>query len=402
MEKKESLFNKIISDLNIATSRISLPITVNRMFPDLGLRSTLFGPDAPFTDRLPDMELTVKKQPIILLRDQFRCHYFFGSDPERAHIYLVGPYVHKTLTIAEINHILVKNGISYPDMNYLRLYYHSLPVIRDENLMYTILHAHCVDVYGPDGFEIFYEEIIPGKHHVRPVSDKPAGYRFQRDFSERTYTIEKQMLACIREGNYKGAEAAIKKLERQGAESRAASTLRNDKNYGIVFNTLCRLAVSESGAPAWKVDELSRFYSVQIENISSMPELISLREESLREYCRLAREASEKPYSSIVQSAVDHIHSDFGQNITLEETAHDLNISAGYLSGLFRKETGRTFSGYLSDIRIDHARYLLENSSLPVLEIAMECGIPDPNYFSRLFKQKENMTPLQYRKMKQK
>ncbi len=396
-----TIFKQIISDLGITHTRIELPVKTNRDFPDLGLRSSLYGADTPFADTIPQLDPNQEKQPIMMLRDQFRCNYFLGFSPDRDQLWLIGPYVHKTLTLAEINHIFTRIGIGHPDLMYLQMYYHSLPTIRDENLLYTILHAHCVEQYGPNGFEITYGEILQGKQ-VSPVAGPGMKSDYQRDFSERTYANEKVTMECIEKGNYKGAEAAIKRLETHGAESRSANTLRNFKNYAIVFNTLCRVAARDGGAPAWEIDQLSRRCSLEIENMASAPELISLREEMLKEYCRIVREAAGETYSALIRKATDYIASDFADHITLESTAELLNVSAGYLSALFRKETGISFSEYVSDMRIRHAKYLLKDSGLPVAVIASECGIPDPNYFSRLFRQKENMTPLQYRRKNRK
>ncbi len=398
MSAQDSLLIKIISDLNIRITQLTLPVSVNRNFPDLGLRSTLFGEDAPFTDSFPEFDPNMKKQSIMMLKDQYRCNYFLGFNPDRTQIFLVGPYAHKVLTLAEMNHIFVKIGFEHPDFEYLREYYHSLPIIRDENLIYTILHAYCVKNYGPEGFELSYGEITPGKITAPLRNSSPEKTVFQRDFNERTYATEKLLLDCIAEGNHKGAESVLKRLEQQGVESRLTNTLRNFKNYAIVFNTLCRVAARDGGAPAWEIDRLSRSYSLQIENKDSAAELISLREEMLKNYCRIVREANSDTCSPMIQKAADIIHSDFAQHITLEKMAQELNVSAGYLSVLFSREMGCSFSEYLCRTRIKHAEYLLESSDLPVSVIAAECGIPDSNYFSRLFRQKENMTPLQYRR----
>ncbi len=51
---------------------------------------------------------------------------------------------------------------------------------------------------------------------------------------------------------------------------------------------------------------------------------------------------------------------------------------------------------------MDRARTLLRESEIPIAAVASECGFPDNNYFSRLFHQKEQMTPREYRLLNRK
>lgn len=76
-------------------------------------------------------------------------------------------------------------------------------------------------------------------------------------------------------------------------------------------------------------------------------------------------------------------------DLTLQSTADSLGLNKSYLATLFKKETGKTFTTYVNDKRIDHAIFLLNSSDLQVQEIASSCGIPDVTYFTRIFKKKK-------------
>ena len=74
-----------------------------------------------------------------------------------------------------------------------------------------------------------------------------------------------------------------------------------------------------------------------------------------------------------------------------------MNISPYYFSKLFKEEAGENFIEYLTKVRIAHAKELLRNPALSIKEICILSGYSDPNYFSRIFKKQEGVTPSEYR-----
>ena len=83
---------------------------------------------------------------------------------------------------------------------------------------------------------------------------------------------------------------------------------------------------------------------------------------------------------------------DAGQ-ISLESAAAEVPLSPGRLSRLFVEETGRGFSDFLTEIRIERAKELLVEPGASVKLVSAACGYPDPNYFARLFKKATGYTP---------
>ena len=75
-----------------------------------------------------------------------------------------------------------------------------------------------------------------------------------------------------------------------------------------------------------------------------------------------------------------------------------MHFSAAHLNVLFRKETGVTVKQYISDYRLNLSKKLLCNPHIKVSEIAERCGYSNANYFSKVFRASENMTPVEYRK----
>ncbi len=396
-----SLLVTLASDMRIQTARLRLPVETNGAFPDLGLRSSLLGEDTRFGEELPPMENDTEKLHVWMVRDIFRCHYFMGTNPTHDQVWLLGPYLTEDLSLTDITRRYERIGMKNADMHFLSRYYHMLPRIRDENLMYSIVHNHCVQTYGKDGFEIAYWEMTFA-HMPGLAVNSPVKTEYQRDALEYVYAQEKLMMDCIAQGNYHGALTSIHRLERKGMESRTTNTLRDMKNFSIVFNTLCRIAAREGGVHPFDIDRYSREISIRLENAASLKELFPIREAMLKEYCAMVRSARRQSYSPAIQQAVDIIEARFSRQLSLKDTAEELRLSPGYLSLRFRQETGKPFSEYLARVRIAHARRLLERTDLPIASVAAECGIPDNNYFARVFRRAEGMTPREYRTKRRK
>lgn len=99
---------------------------------------------------------------------------------------------------------------------------------------------------------------------------------------------------------------------------------------------------------------------------------------------------------------VDQVKQIIAENISLgnlqrEELANMVHISPGYLSRIFKKETGLSLSDYIIQKRISVAKQLLVKTNLPITTIAERIGLSYASYFTKLFKEKVNMTPQEYR-----
>ena len=74
-----------------------------------------------------------------------------------------------------------------------------------------------------------------------------------------------------------------------------------------------------------------------------------------------------------------------------------LGVSNSYFSTIFKKKTGKSFIGYLTDYRMDQASRLLIETNEKSYIIAKKVGYTDPNYFSYVFKRKFGVAPSKYR-----
>uniref|UniRef100_UPI0026011812 helix-turn-helix domain-containing protein n=1 Tax=Butyrivibrio sp. TaxID=28121 RepID=UPI0026011812 len=107
---------------------------------------------------------------------------------------------------------------------------------------------------------------------------------------------------------------------------------------------------------------------------------------------------SDSRYSSLINSARNYIYEHYNdEDISLNQVAASVNISPNHFSSVFKKETGETFIEFLTTVRMDKAKELLETTDMKASEVGYEVGYRDPHYFSYIFKKTQNITPKQYR-----
>ena len=85
-------------------------------------------------------------------------------------------------------------------------------------------------------------------------------------------------------------------------------------------------------------------------------------------------------------------------SLSAEEVCAHLHVSRSYFFSVFKKETGRSFVQFLTDMRLERALELLHDPDKKTYTIALAVGYEDPNYFSHVFKQRFGVTPAQYRR----
>ncbi|MGM9682370.1 MAG: AraC family transcriptional regulator [Eubacteriales bacterium] len=104
--------------------------------------------------------------------------------------------------------------------------------------------------------------------------------------------------------------------------------------------------------------------------------------------------------STHIQSVISYIQNNFRDDINLKSLAEKVYLTPNYLGELFIKETGKTCSNYIQDLRFTLAIQLLINTSLSIKEITSECGFHSTSYFIRKFREKYHVSPSRYRLMR--
>lgn len=107
----------------------------------------------------------------------------------------------------------------------------------------------------------------------------------------------------------------------------------------------------------------------------------------------------EKSYiPPLVLKAVNYLNASYGENHTLESLAKHFFVSKATIMYNFNKYLHCPPMDYLLTLRLSRAKEELMNTDKSIKEISESCGFSSPNYFSLIFKRKENISPGNYRK----
>ncbi len=140
-------------------------------------------------------------------------------------------------------------------------------------------------------------------------------------------------------------------------------------------------------------------YIKQILCCRSKEEFERICTEEIRHIAGTIRTNKKCNIGKIVEKADTIISKRFNQDLTLDDVSKELYISPQYLSRLYKNETGENFIERLTSVRIENAKKLMKESKYSIKEICHLSGYCDPNYFSKLFKKREGISPSVYQKM---
>ncbi|MGN1014696.1 MAG: response regulator [Butyricicoccus sp.] len=103
-------------------------------------------------------------------------------------------------------------------------------------------------------------------------------------------------------------------------------------------------------------------------------------------------------YSSAVSRTIRYLQENHRDNVSLQTAADQVHLNPAYLSHIFSKETGITFSEYLLSCRINTAKELLSRTGDKIRDVGAQSGFADYRNFCKTFKRVTGVTPQNYRK----
>lgn len=140
-------------------------------------------------------------------------------------------------------------------------------------------------------------------------------------------------------------------------------------------------------------------YVSQVHNAASKEELVqNMKHIMIKEISSYEKIQYNKD-SRYISLAKQYIYDHIDQNITLNDVADMLYINASYFSALFKRETGETFSNYITGVRMKQSKELLKNLKYSISEVSNMVGYQDAKYFSKVFQKYVGIKPSQFRKL---
>lgn len=309
-----------------------------------------------------------------------------------------GPVLFQPATTDDISSLINRYHIAVQFTTDIQEFYNRIPVYPSYDhwnntlgffftrLLGRAVSSHYVLDRHPEMFSVNYSDY-----------EIPTDAAVPLKLIEERYAVESEMLNAVSSGKYDEARQAHYRFRQYKIAPRIADPIRNSKNFLFTFNTLLRKAAQEGYVHPLHIDNLSRQFSIQIEACSTDAQLKELRADMLRKYCNLVETCSRRKYSKLVQTCMDYIDFNYTSELSLSSLAVLCAVSRSYLSAQFAREAGMTLTAYINRVRIAQAKILLNTTKLSIQEISDRCGFSDANYFTRLFKKLQGLSPKLYR-----
>ncbi|MCD8076569.1 MAG: AraC family transcriptional regulator [Lachnospiraceae bacterium] len=213
----------------------------------------------------------------------------------------------------------------------------------------------------------------------------------------RRYELVDRICYSVCIGNEFQTVRAVRAWVKLGVQGELPDELTEWKFDLIRQKALIIQSLRDIGVPELSLEDVSAEYTSRIYQAMDVRECRRILEEMAVRFCHMNSLKEIQRYSLLVQTVLQTVDRDLSQPLTLQDFAKKLNVNSSYLSNLFSKEVGVTLTEYVTAQRISYAADLLLTTQEPIKTVAKKAGIPDVQYFSRLFKKKTGQTPSQYR-----
>lgn len=219
-------------------------------------------------------------------------------------------------------------------------------------------------------------------------------------YKHPSYYLERKLLSAMKrctDNDVIEILDAINALERAKL---ADTPIRSTKNSLIASCTLFARAAIESNVNPEDAYSLSDVFIYEIESTKNIKALQTLEYDMALEFVKLIRKERTTQYPLPVSRAIQYIHENISEDISLSHVAEAANTTKEYLSGLFKKEVGYSVVEYIHLYKVEESKYFLELTNMPIGEISELFSFCNPGYYAKVFKKFEGRTPIQHRRFK--
>ena len=187
-------------------------------------------------------------------------------------------------------------------------------------------------------------------------------------------------------------------MEGEGVGVLSRDPVVNLKYHFVITTAMIARLCRQTGMELEQAFRMSDFYIQKLDDIHTEEEVHRLHDEMVMDYTEKMRKYSRSDTNSKhINVCKEYIYSHIKERITIEDLADELGVSSGYLSRLFKKETGVSVSAYIRRQKIDMAKNLLRFSDYSMIEIANRLSFSSQSHFIQQFREVVGMTPKKYR-----
>lgn len=216
--------------------------------------------------------------------------------------------------------------------------------------------------------------------------------------AHNTDELEATMLACVEHGRVAEIQALFRRPVAGRAGTMAADALRQEKNLMICTATLVTRAAIRGGLDRATAFFLSDSYIQKAELLRDHAGLMRLNAKMVQDFTQRVADIRCGPGPSpLLRDVREYILAHLDSPVTTDALSRTLGTNRTYLCKRFREESGTTINHYVTAVKMDEAKRLLEVTKKTQAEIAEILGYSSQSYFQSVFKKSTGKTPREYR-----
>ena len=133
-----------------------------------------------------------------------------------------------------------------------------------------------------------------------------------------------------------------------------------------------------------------------LDHLGSLEDILTWLDSFCQKLCNLLPERRENRSDKLVYLTRQYVDAHYAEKLTLSDIAEHLKISSGHLSTTFSRFMDMTVSDYIAQVKIEHAKQLIDSHQYLIYEVADMLGFENAYYFSKVFKKNCQMFPSEY------
>ncbi|AWB65147.1 hypothetical protein C2869_01225 [Saccharobesus litoralis] len=160
-----------------------------------------------------------------------------------------------------------------------------------------------------------------------------------------------------------------------------------------ILNRLTEASI-QAGSDSNRVLAVNSEQTRKVEQSEDIEQISQLVREQVEQVSKFINDQSAQHLTTIVKPTQSYLSEHFANDIDIDQLAERVSVSRSYLMRIFKKEVGMTINQYLTELRIEHAKNMLQSHS--VTDTAFAVGFNNSNYFGTVFKKATGITPSRY------
>lgn len=209
------------------------------------------------------------------------------------------------------------------------------------------------------------------------------------------YEKEHELLAKVRTGNLKESKALLNELIGFVLFSEGGK-IETVRVHAVELTTLLSRVAIDGGASADSIYALNSQFIGLMSQENSLDELCSLLQNVVESFIDATFNRHDQGNLHI-RRALQYIAANYMDHLTLDIVADQAGLSSSHFSMLFTKIVGKHFRDYLSYVRVEESKRLLQSTDYPLAQIATSVGFSDQSSFCKVFKREVGISPGKYR-----